>query len=275
MCILAWHWQAATQSLLLIGNRDEYYARPSTPLAQWSDMPIVGGRDLQAGGTWLGVYHPSISPSQDQPKIPRIPKVRLAALTNVRNPKVLRSDAPSRGGLVRDFLLSDQTAAEYAQTLLERSGLYNPFNLLLFDGLSLLGFESQNGAQEASIIAQGDGIGAVSNAGFNTPWPKLVRLRQGLERCLQQQASDDADLLALLTDTNQADDTQLPNTGVSLEAERSLSSIFIRSPSYGTRACSILRIGPMIQGSTAAVSFLEQGFDSHGMLGVNKLTYSR
>ena len=91
MCLIAFAWKVHPEYSLLVGaNRDEWHDRPTAPAAWWDDYPqILAGRDLRAGGTWLGVSRSG----------------RFAALTNFRDPSNRKSDAPSRGMLVRDFLL--------------------------------------------------------------------------------------------------------------------------------------------------------------------------
>jgi uncharacterized protein with NRDE domain len=242
MCLIAWNWQPASATpLLLIGNRDEFYARPTRALHHWPDAPILAGQDMQAGGTWLGVG----------------PNGRLAALTNYRSPKPARPDAPSRGELVTDFLRSTLDATRYLQALQTHAHSYNPFNLLVYDGEVLLGLESR----EANIVRLPTGIGGVSNADFNTPWPKLRQLTAGLASYVDSGDQDEALLWPLLQTRTVADDTQLPHTGVPRDLERALSATFIATPSYGTRACSIVRI------HKNGVRFSEQRFGPQGALG--------
>lgn len=250
MCLIAWNWQPGSRTpLLLIANRDEFYARPTKPLAWWDDADILAGRDLQAGGTWLGV---SLSG-------------RLAALTNHRDPANLRPDAPSRGELVSAFLQGDTTAGDYLTELAARDADYNPFNLLVFDGQSLMGLESRH----AAVIAMQPGMGAVSNADFLTPWPKLVTLKDSLQSLLAQAHPSDAELLELLHHRGVAADADLPATGIPLALERVLSSAFIATPDYGTRACSVVRF------EANSVHFLEQNFDAQGQFGTREFTFAR
>lgn len=245
MCLIAWNWQPDSQQpLLLIANRDEFYARPTAPLDWWQDAPILAGRDLQAGGTWLGVSRNG----------------RLAALTNHRDPANVRADAPSRGELVSGFLQSDTSAEDYLSTLAERAADYNPFNLLVFDGARLMGLESRH----AKVITLQPGIGAVSNADFLTPWPKLARLSGGLQTLLAQAHPSDAKLLALLHHPTPALDADLPATGIPIELERALSAAFVALPDYGTRASSVVRF------EARHISFLEQSFDAKGSIGSQK-----
>lgn len=247
MCLIAWNWQPrSTNPLLLIANRDEFYARPTAPLDWWQDAPILAGRDLQAGGTWLGVSRSG----------------RLAALTNHRDPANVRADAPSRGELVSGFLQADSSAGDYLSALAGRAADYNPFNLLVFDGTRLMGLESRH----AKVMALQPGIGAVSNADFLTPWPKLSRLSEGLQTLLAQTHPGDAELLALLHNPAPALDGDLPVTGIPMALERALSAAFVALPDYGTRASSVVRF------EAGSVAFLEQSFDAHGSIGTRQVT---
>jgi len=246
MCLIAWNWQPESPNpLLLIANRDEFYARPTAPLHWWHDAPILAGRDLQAGGTWLGISRTG----------------RLAALTNHRDPATVKPDAPSRGELVSAFLQTDTSARDYLTELAGRAGNYNPFNLLVFDGTRLLGLESRH----ARILTIQPGIGAVSNADFLTPWPKLAHLSGNLQRLMAQQHPSDEQLLALLHNPRLAADADLPATGIPLELERALSAAFVALPEYGTRACSVVRF------EQDSVQFLEQGFNSGGVTHAEKI----
>ncbi|MGQ0710333.1 MAG: NRDE family protein [Rhodoferax sp.] len=244
MCILAWDWrpQDPVQPLLLLGNRDEFYARATRGLHHWEDAPILGGRDLEAGGTWLGVT----------------PTRRMAALTNVRNGQPQNPQAPSRGHLVQDFLTSTASSGAYLHGLLDLLQAYNPFNLLVWDGDVLLLLESRHGR----IHALPAGVGSVSNGDLDTPWPKTARLREALARQCKPPgglgAVDGAALLALLQDRWQPTDALLPATGVPLEWERLLAPIFVESPSYGTRCSSVLRLGP------GGARFVTRERDEHG-----------
>lgn len=219
MCILVFDWQPGTaQPLLLLSNRDEFHARPTAPLAQWADQPRVhAGRDLEAGGSWLGVA----------------PSRRFAALTNVREPEA--DDVLSRGELVSNYLAGDCPPADYIQALAHQAGQYNGFNLLVGDATELHFLHS--GAGQSQQLAAG--IYALCNASLDTPWPKLVRLRTAFSQADRQ---DEAALFTLMQDEWRPADALLPATCVGLEMERRLSSIFIRGDDYGTRATSLLRM---------------------------------
>ena len=249
MCLIAWHWQPDHETpLLLLGNRDEFYARPTQSLQWWSDMPVLAGRDLQAGGTWLGVNR----------------RGQLAALTNYRDPLNNRGNAPSRGALVTDFLTGDWSSSAYLNELAGRCADYNPFNLLVFDGQQLMGLESRH----ARVRAMAPGTGAVSNADFDTPWPKLSRLHGSLEAAIATQLTTDTELLTWLHNDQPARDVDLPSTGLDVALERALSAAFINTPSYGTRASSIVRIG------RHEVSFREESFHAAGLIASERQVFT-
>lgn len=219
MCLIVFAWRPDHATPLIVAaNRDEFYARPTLPLAAWEDYPgLYAGRDLEAGGTWLGIA----------------PDGRFAALTNVRDP-----DQPvgprSRGELVATFLQGKQPPLEYLQQVARRASDYSGFNLLVGDGEQLCYFNPRIGPPAAVA----PGVHGLSNAALNTPWPKLLNARSALEAGLEQ--PETGRLVALLTDNRQPDDNELPETGVGLVTERLLSSVFIASPTYGTRASTVL-----------------------------------
>jgi uncharacterized protein with NRDE domain len=224
MCLIAFAWQAHPRwRLVLAGNRDEFHARPSAPLARWDDLPITGGRDLEAGGTWLGVTDAG----------------RCCVVTNVRDPRDPQLGA-SRGLLATDYLVGADDATAHAQTLLAAAADYRPFNLLTFDAQAAfyLGNRPEPRAQAVT-----PGVHGLSNADFNTPWPKTRALMARLSAWLASGATEDfAPLFAALADERQAPDAELPDTGIGLERERWLSAAFIRGTDYGTRASTVVAI---------------------------------
>ncbi len=245
MCLIAWNWQPDRATpLLLVANRDEFYARPALPLHWWgraeNGAEVLAGKDLQGGGTWLGVSRGG----------------RLAALTNYRSAEPLRTDTPSRGELVAAFLHSDMDAPTYLEQLARHCSDYNPFNLLVFDGHQLMGLESRS----TSVLHKSPGVGAVSNADFQTPWPKLTQLKNRLQQQEDRAQTDVNRLLPLLHDRCIAPDASLPHTGVPQELERVLSATFIATPHYGTRACSVVAI------HQTHVEFFEQSHGAQGLI---------
>lgn len=238
MCLMAWNWQPGSDTpLRLLANCDEFYSRPTLPLHWWDGGVVLAGKDLQGGGTWLGVSRNG----------------RLAALTNFRTASAQRLGTPSRGELVTNFLTSTLSATHYLEQLAERVGEYNPFNLLVFDGNQLMGLESRT----ATVLEMSLGLGAVSNADFHTPWPKLTALKQALQSRVEETAAEN--LLPLLHDRSIAPDTLLPNTGVPLALERVLSATFVATPDYGTRACSVVAV------HRNCIEFTEQTYIANGL----------
>lgn len=219
MCLIVFAWRPGhAQPLVVAANRDEFYARPSLPLAQWPEAPqVYAGRDQEAGGTWLGIGANG----------------RFAALTNIRDPHQPPS-RKSRGELVAGYLLGDQSINDYLNDVVGRSLEYAGFNLLIGNASELWHFN----ARESEAVMLTPGVYGLSNAGLDTPWPKLLKARAALEEVFgdpQPQA-----LLALLADSQTAPFTELPDTGVGLATETLLSSVFIASQSYGTRASTAL-----------------------------------
>ena len=222
MCLIAFSWQPQSRRLLLLANRDEFYARATLSAHWWPDVPTIwAGRDQEAGGTWLGVNRSG----------------RFAALTNVREGQ-RPVGKRSRGELVSHFLTSPLSPQAYLAQALSQGEDYAGFNLLLGDmPLGQLWYGGNRSGAEARLLASGHY--GLSNAQLNTPWPKLVRLKQGLS---QLNCADEVAAFALLDDKQPAAVKALPNTGVSPELELLLSSAFIHSPEYGTRAQTLLRI---------------------------------
>lgn len=241
MCLIVLAWQPEQDlSLVVAANRDEFHSRPSLPLVPWTDSPgLIAGRDLQAGGTWMGVTLDG----------------RFAALTNIRRPGQAQG-LRSRGELPEQYLRGQLSPEDYLCRLQARRGDYAGFNLLLGDQYSLWHLNSEEGL--ARPLAPG--VYGLSNASLDTPWPKLQRAKTALTRCLPAPSLDD--LLQLLADRQRPDDQELPDTGVPLDMERLLSSAFIASPDYGTRASTAL-----IRHTDGALEICERRFGPDGPLG--------
>ena len=210
--------------LVLAGHRDEFHARPAAPLAWWSEPPgILAGRDLQAGGTWLGVDRHG----------------RMSVVTNFRAPGSQREASPSRGLLVPRFLASDLTAAGFVRELAGEAAQYSGFNLLAWDGAAL----AYCGDRDTGTRTLPPGVYGLSNARLDTPWPKLRRVRDRLRRVLTDGTLRPETLFRALDDRLSAPDDELPDTGIGVELERLLSAPFIVSPDYGTRCTTIVLVG--------------------------------
>ncbi len=223
MCLILLAWRAHPgYRLVVAANRDEFFARPAVPAHWWSDAPrLLAGRDLEAGGTWMGM-------SRDG---------RFAALTNYRDPSRRRPGAPSRGMLVRDCLTSAEAPLDTLRTIAKTSAQYAGFNLFAADAGELAIHESTTGA----VRTLAPGIYGLSNHVLDTPWPKVRLARERFAAALARLPGED-DFLALLRDDTPAPDHHLPDTGVGPEWERRLSPAFIRGPGYGTRCSTVLTV---------------------------------
>lgn len=225
MCLVLMAYRChAGYELLVAANRDEFHDRPTAPLAFWDDAPdILAGRDLQEGGAWMGITRTG----------------RFAAITNYRDPRWVRPNAPSRGHLVSGYLQGEQPAGEALERLRSVADRYNSFNLLLGDETGLYYYSNRAGEPRALP----PGWYGLSNHLLDTPWPKLKRglaMLRGLLERRRDPAPDD--LLKMLMDRTLASDAELPQTGVPLDWERWLSSIFIDAPGYGTRSSTVLLV---------------------------------
>lgn len=271
MCLIVFDWRpdAADGPLFtLAANRDEFFRRTAEPIHWWADAPaVLAGRDLLGGGTWLGV-------SRDG---------RFAALTNYRAPEDRRTDAPTRGTLVSDWLSggkaegngsneSNDTPLDYLNRVAETGHRYNGFNLLIGDWTRReLGWYCNRGnrgiggnrppAAPALLTA---GTYGMSNAVLDTPWPKLVGKRAELGALLAREAAPPLErLIDLMRDPRIARDDELPSTGIALDLERALSAAFIETPEYGTRGTTALRVvaNKVVNETVTSVTIAERSDD--------------
>lgn len=236
MCLAAIAWQTHPRyRLVLAANRDEFHLRPALPIDLWSDREgVLAGRDLQGGGTWLGLHRSG----------------RFGLITNFRD-QLSPAQAPTRGQLIPDFLDGPHPPDGYLAQLATEAQRYAGFNLLLGD-LQNLWYASNRHPDFATPLTAG--VHALSNHLLNTPWPKLARLRDALSNWLALPSLTQADPTATsfadaepvwqaLNDRTPAPRHHLPDTGISLEWETLLSSPFIVHPEYGTRASTVILIG--------------------------------
>ena len=223
MCLIVVAWRAREDlPLVVAANRDEWRDRPAKPAHWWPDQPrIFGGRDLKAGGTWMGVTRGG----------------RFAAVTNYRDPSDKRSTALSRGTLATEFLLGTDSAARYLSNLSARVHEYNAFNLILGDGKSLFYY----GSRAESPLCVEPGVHGLSNHMLDEPWPKVTRGCTAMELALIGTDPTET-LFAMLSDRKPASDDELPHTGVGIEWERRLSPPLIVGEEYGTRASTVMTL---------------------------------
>ncbi len=231
--------------LLIAANRDEFHARPSAAAGPWPGRPdLLAGRDLQAGGTWLGWTTQG----------------RYALLTNYREPgHHVPAGAPSRGVLVRDYLLGTACASDHARVIASRADDWAGFNLILGDARQAWYLGNRGAARTPRCLAPGRYV--LSNHLLDTPWPKATRLRLALDALAADQwARFPERVFALLHDTTPADEDELPQTGLAPDFERLLSSPFIISPDYGTRSSTVLAVNARGQ-----ALFSELSHDARGV----------
>ncbi|MCB9235427.1 MAG: NRDE family protein [Bacteroidia bacterium] len=236
MCLIIFAWKLHPRyPLILAANRDEYLARQTAPLGWWEENGVLAGRDLEAGGTWMGISKAG----------------NFSALTNFRDPANIKSEAPSRGHLVSHFLERGGDPGEYLKLLAEKGDLYNGFNLLTGNA-DHLWYYSNYGDEPQELSP---GLYGLSNHLLDTPWPKVRKGKDNLSQLLAQPAIQTQSLIESLADGSLAPDEELPHTGVPLEWERQLSAMFIKMPKYGTRVTSALLVD---QGGK--VTFREKGY---------------
>ncbi len=226
MCVLAFAFDAHPRwRIVLAGNRDELHARPTAALARWEDRrDVIGGRDLQSGGSWLGAS----------------PQGRLAVVTNMRTLPVPPPGRLSRGALVADYLAGDGDCAEPARC---NPADFSPFNLIFADrdGACFL----SNQMEQRSLNS---GVYGLSNGALDEPWPKTVRLRGAIKDWLTQDADDPRQLFAALADDGLPSENASPH-----------EAIFIRNVIYGTRCSTVVAIN-----HAGAGVIIERRFDADG-----------
>ncbi len=238
MCLVVFAWNARPDlRLALAANRDEFLRRPTARAAFWAEAPqLLAGRDLEAGGTWLGVTRTG----------------RVAFLTNHRDPPSHREGAPSRGALVAEFLKGEKTPRDFLRRKEKEAPFYNGFHLVVGDGGGLWYFTNTGGPPRPLPT----GVPGLSNGPLDDPWPKTRRSVERLTGALAAPGLPSPErFLDLLADRSRAPDAELPSTGVPPEWERLLSAVFVEAESYGTRSSTAL----LVTGDR--VRFVERTFE--------------
>lgn len=235
MCLIAFAYKAHPKyKLILTANRDEFYARPTAAADWWTDYPfILGGRDLQAQGTWMAI-------SKDG---------RFAAVTNYRDLHNIRDDARSRGDLPTNFLVENLSSVEYAQEVFKRGPEYNGFNLLVMDDDMA---HVSNYDDQVNVLTPG--IYGLSNALLDTPWPKVTKAKEDFQSVIETDFEME-DLIGVMLNTDLASDDRLPDTGLDYEREKAISAMCIVTPDYGTCCTTVITID--YQGQ---VEFIEKSY---------------
>lgn len=249
MCLIVLAWQAhPALPLIVAANRDEFHRRPAESLHWWPEEPrIAAGRDLEAGGTWLGASRYG----------------RFATVTNYRENLKVQTGELSRGALVTDFLTSDATPLAFARGI-ERER-YAGFSLLAATPASLA-YVSNRGDPPRALAA---GIYGLSNASLDTPWPKVVRSRERLKSLIGRDAVTPDSLFALLADREPSDEVGTPARDLEAAKARAVSAPFIVMPEFGTRCSTVLMLG-----TDGEVQLHERRFDAEGRTaGESSITY--
>jgi uncharacterized protein with NRDE domain len=226
MCLLVFAWNAHPRyRLIFAGNRDEFHDRPSAAMGWWTDQPaILAGRDLQAGGTWLGLSR----------------RGDFGVVTNYRELQRPVPGMPSRGGLITHYLASSLSSARFLAELAPEAERYAGFNLLLADAGNM---HYASNRAEPFARALDRGVHGLSNHLLDTSWPKLARTRARFRKLIAAPEPSLEEMLSMLADRDPAPDHLLPDTGIGLDWERLLSSPFIVDERYGTRCSTAVRIG--------------------------------
>lgn len=229
--------QHPTYKLIVAANRDEFYQRKTAAADFWGDNPaILAGRDLEGGGTWLGMNRNG----------------KISLLTNYRDPANISPTAPSRGKLVSDFLANDESGETYLKRIEPIAPQYNGFNLIVGNPNELWYLSNYR----KGVLPIQPGFYGLSNHLLDTPWPKVVRGKEKLKPVLSQSKIEPVELFDLLYDDQRAEDAQLPETGIGLERERALSSMFIKTSNYGSRCSTVILVDYQNR-----VSFSERVYD--------------
>lgn len=225
MCLIVFAYKSHPKyDLIFATNRDEFYKRPTQAARFWDDHPdVLAGKDLTAGGTWMGINRGG----------------QFAALTNYRDPSITKEHPPSRGHIVLDYLSQTQNTDSYLETLHQRASSYMGFNILTGTPDALLHYSNQ----EQKINRVEPGVHGLSNHLLDTPWPKVKQAKSDLATVIKKDTlSDEEALFNILKNDHEASDAKLPQTGIPYDLEKRVSPIFIKSEDYGTRSSTILLI---------------------------------
>ena len=239
MCLLTFAWKTHPKyKLIFASNRDEFYQRNTAPAQYWDNAPnILAGKDLEAGGTWMGINKNG----------------RFTALTNYRDLKNLKTQAPSRGKLTLDYLQGNESPQEYLEQIFNNIDAYNGFNLLAGTPEEIYYLSNY----EHKIRKLEPGIYGLSNALLDSDWFKVKRLKTKFNEVIQQADFTTQTLLDTLQDSTKPNDDHVQQTGLPMDKERMLSSMFIESPNYGTCSSAIVLMGYDNQ-----VSFVERVYNT-------------
>lgn len=251
MCLINFQLQAhPNYKLIVAANRDECYDRPTAQAHFWEDEPeILAGRDLVQMGTWLGVTKQG----------------RFAALTNFREQAQITGEKTSRGEIVRNYLVGTETPYDFLKSLKETRDYYDGFNIIVGHPDQLFYYSNR----QDKIIEISKGTHGLSNHLLDTAWPKVIKGKKELStHVMNKEKIQASDLFGILSDHDEAEDINLPQTGVSLELERQLSSLFIKTPNYGTRSSIVLLVD-----NSNLLTFVERTYDREGFMKEKRFSF--
>lgn len=237
MCLIVFGYKAHKKyPLILAGNRDEFYDRPAKNAHFWNtNPPVLAGKDLKAGGTWLGVSD----------------KGELGAITNYRDLTNPTKGEKSRGAIIPEFLNRENDLQKALEPFIEHGELYSGFNLIAGDTENL--FYVSNITNQIERLHPG--CYGISNAFLNTPWPKVNSAKKNFKSIISSDEIDEEAVFNLLQIRKTYPEHLLPQTGLSPELEKDVSSIFIETENYGTRCSTLLMIDNM-----GVVTFIERTY---------------
>lgn len=224
--------------LVLAGNRDEFHSRPTADADWWPDRPgVLGGRDLEAGGTWLALHRSG----------------RFATVTNYRDADSPASGLTSRGQLVTGFVEGDAAPREFVESI--DGDAYAGFNLIVGDG-EKLAYASNRGGGVRDLPA---GLYGLSNALLDAPWHKVELSKRGLESLVRGGTPDDAALLELLEDRTRGPVDPAVAERLGESTAGAITAPFVVNPVYGTRCSTVVTLS-----RDSHWHFIERRFDRAG-----------
>lgn len=247
MCTLAFAYKMHPDyPFIFIGNRDEFFNRPSKP-AHLSSK-VIAGIDLEKGGTWTGITTSG----------------RMAFITNYRDFSLHKMEAASRGVLTKNFLEGTQEPLDYVRSLRDSKDAYNPYNIVIGTLDELIYYSNVND----QLMPLTPGIYGLSNAFLDTPWPKVKKIKKALEQLVDLKQIDVQALFGILEDRAQAADDELPSTGIDYALEKALSAPFVTLEAYGTRFETVI----LVHRDFKAVLY-EKSRDAKGIWHFNEIPF--
>lgn len=224
--------------MIVAGNRDEFHARPTQDARWWPDKTdTLGGRDQQAGGTWLAAHRNG----------------RFAAVTNFRDAVPASGKLRSRGHLITDYLEAGLSPIEFLDGV--NGDDYAGFNLLVADGSDVAYLSNRGGG----VRTLSPGIYGVANATLDTPWTKVQRSKEAMKSLIDEGRANETNLLRMLDDRSKASVKEVETGRMSFERAHAMTAPFIVQADYGTRSSTVF-----LRDLAGRVRFTEKRFGTDG-----------